>query len=673
MDTPFSAYRGEDPYVFICYSHADSGVVFPELLWLHEQGVKVWYDEGISGGQVWREEIGNAILSAEKVLYYVSRNSLDSSHCSREINFALDENIEIVPIYLENVPLTTDLRLGLGWVQALFRFDDSRYKEHLLRVANKPAGERVADKPDSRMRGIFKYFRGSLFIAALLAAAAGWILYTQLTDVQHADGRPVTLGITPFAGGSGKIAGLDYEIERRLSASQGLLARVSESAGKSEDYRIDGTLLGSALRLELRDRNGVEVLAWATDIKGDLDAAADAISRAVLARLGRAETVVSRFRETIDPEAFRTFLAATASVRSSHSLDTLRQAEMAFRDVLNSYPQYAPAHAGLCMTVLYIYEERQEQEDFAQAEQHCHRALTLDDQNSEVHRALGMLYRATGQMAKAIDSFHRALALAPYSSDAMRGLADTLFASGSVAEADRWFREAIRVEPSHWENYQALAIYQFQRGDFARAIDSFETALRLAPDEIAITNNLGAAHFMAGNFDQAVNYWKRVVAIQPSPQIYANLGASHFYQRQFAQARGMYEQANRLAPQNYRYMAHIGEALYVSDPAKARPYFVKALDMAGAQLRIDPGDSVTLSDMASYRAALGDAENARKLIEEADAAASEDISVVYNLAVTHARLRDGEAASAALDRLMALGYTRALLDLDANFDGLYSR
>ena len=57
----------------------------------------------------------------------------------------------------------------------------------------------------------------------------------------------------------------------------------------------------------------------------------------------------------------------------------------------------------------------------------------------------------------------------------------------------------------------------------------------------------------------------------------------------------------------------------------------------------------------------------------AGAADSWDISVVYNLAVTYARLQDAEAASVALDRLMTLGYDQALLDRDANFDGLYSR
>ncbi len=103
MEKPFPAYQGTDPYVFVCYAHEDEDVVYPEMGWLHEQGVNLWYDEGISAGRIWRAEIGDAIQSATTILFYVSKASLGSSHCNREINFALDEDKTILPIYLEEV------------------------------------------------------------------------------------------------------------------------------------------------------------------------------------------------------------------------------------------------------------------------------------------------------------------------------------------------------------------------------------------------------------------------------------------------------------------------------------------------------------------------------------------------------------------------------------------
>ncbi len=35
-------------FVFVCYAHDDEAIVYPELRWLHEQGVNVWYDEGMA-------------------------------------------------------------------------------------------------------------------------------------------------------------------------------------------------------------------------------------------------------------------------------------------------------------------------------------------------------------------------------------------------------------------------------------------------------------------------------------------------------------------------------------------------------------------------------------------------------------------------------------------------
>ncbi len=77
MDRPFPAYKGDDPYVFVCYAHDDEDVVFPEMAWLHEQGINLWYDEGISAGRIWREEIGDAIKGASKVLYSISESSVE--------------------------------------------------------------------------------------------------------------------------------------------------------------------------------------------------------------------------------------------------------------------------------------------------------------------------------------------------------------------------------------------------------------------------------------------------------------------------------------------------------------------------------------------------------------------------------------------------------------------
>jgi hypothetical protein len=50
VDKPFPVYKGNDPYVFVSYSHRDSLLVFPEIIKIKAQGFNVWYDEGIEAG-----------------------------------------------------------------------------------------------------------------------------------------------------------------------------------------------------------------------------------------------------------------------------------------------------------------------------------------------------------------------------------------------------------------------------------------------------------------------------------------------------------------------------------------------------------------------------------------------------------------------------------------------
>jgi len=107
-------------------------LVYSEIRWLQEQGIRIWYDEGISGGRIWRAEIGKAIEGAAKVLYYISTASVASDHCNREISVALDEEKPILPVYLESAQLTPDLKIGLARLQAIHRTADQNYQRHLL-------------------------------------------------------------------------------------------------------------------------------------------------------------------------------------------------------------------------------------------------------------------------------------------------------------------------------------------------------------------------------------------------------------------------------------------------------------------------------------------------------------------------------------------------------------
>jgi pimeloyl-ACP methyl ester carboxylesterase len=141
MERPLPAYTGKEPFTFVCYAHDDAKIVYPEIQWLDDQGVHLWYDEGISAGKNWRAAIGDSLLGASHVLFYISQQSLESDHCNREINLALDEGKHVVPVYLEEIELTSDLKIGLNRLQALTRTEEGNYQQNLLNALQRPAIE----------------------------------------------------------------------------------------------------------------------------------------------------------------------------------------------------------------------------------------------------------------------------------------------------------------------------------------------------------------------------------------------------------------------------------------------------------------------------------------------------------------------------------------------------
>ena len=119
MERPFPAYKGDHPYIFVSYAHDDSEAVFPEIKWLRDQGFNIWYDEGISPGSTWRDEVALALTQCSVFLYYVTPRSVASTNCLNEVNFCLSRERKILSVHLERTELPAGLELSLSAMQAI--------------------------------------------------------------------------------------------------------------------------------------------------------------------------------------------------------------------------------------------------------------------------------------------------------------------------------------------------------------------------------------------------------------------------------------------------------------------------------------------------------------------------------------------------------------------------
>ncbi|MDR1733025.1 MAG: toll/interleukin-1 receptor domain-containing protein [Synergistaceae bacterium] len=94
---------GEEPFVFVSYAHEDGYVVSSVIEGIVANGYKVWYDQGIDVTTIWTDEIAKAILGSRVFVVFVTKASMASHYVRSEVEFALDKNVKVIPIYLEGM------------------------------------------------------------------------------------------------------------------------------------------------------------------------------------------------------------------------------------------------------------------------------------------------------------------------------------------------------------------------------------------------------------------------------------------------------------------------------------------------------------------------------------------------------------------------------------------
>ena len=151
-EKPFPAYQGGEPYLFICYAHEDSATVYDEMFWLHEAGVRMWYDDGVRVGTVWRRVLAEALEGASGLVFMQTVQSVKSEFCLNEIRFALDEDKPVFVVTLEASRLPAELRLSLGDRQAMvkdnFAVGDFRRRQADALMACMGSNEETTDTAD---------------------------------------------------------------------------------------------------------------------------------------------------------------------------------------------------------------------------------------------------------------------------------------------------------------------------------------------------------------------------------------------------------------------------------------------------------------------------------------------------------------------------------------------
>ncbi len=128
-------YSGGENYTFVSYSHSDREIVFSVLHKLQMAGFRIWYDEGINGGENWRKIIATKIQDdkCRDFLLFATENSVKSRDVRAEINLAIKMDKKITTIRIDNAAFEPDLEMYLETYHYLNYLRDPVFEEKLVR------------------------------------------------------------------------------------------------------------------------------------------------------------------------------------------------------------------------------------------------------------------------------------------------------------------------------------------------------------------------------------------------------------------------------------------------------------------------------------------------------------------------------------------------------------
>jgi TolB-like protein/Tfp pilus assembly protein PilF len=217
-------------------------------------------------------------------------------------------------------------------------------------------------------------------------------------------------------------------------------------------------------------------------------------------------------------EAYSAYLEAN-SKRRIESIESLRVAVTSYKKALELDPQFAEAYIGLASAYLmlgsdfYFHGGMPVEESNALSEPLILRALTLDNNLSEAHAALGLLRQQQGKEEAAEKAYRRAIELQPSNSEVFRRFGVLRWRQGQVQPGLELLKKALDLDPySAPVNYDIGRLYD-QIGHFDQALESYLRVIEIEPDHAYAYVYVGALNYLVfGRIDEALVWYQRAAA-----------------------------------------------------------------------------------------------------------------------------------------------------------------
>lgn len=260
-----------------------------------------------------------------------------------------------------------------------------------------------------------------------------------------------------------------------------------------------------------------------------------------LARSGRYDAAVRRFREAIDVDPSRAATwrgLAQAYVHEGHFCD----AEACLAKVATLRPDSPTALLEWGRALRKLKASQRAMEVLA-------KAVALAPASAEAYIELGLAWAEAGRRAEAKDAYLRALQLRPEYPEALNNLGVLYQQTGALDDAAKCLRRSASLEPRASGTHNNLGVVLAEQRQFEQAIECYHRALAIDADYAIAWNNLGNALRTLGRHNEAIAALERAVALKADyAEAANNLAITHLQNGDAGRALHFYDRALLLRP-----------------------------------------------------------------------------------------------------------------------------
>jgi TolB-like protein len=255
---------------------------------------------------------------------------------------------------------------------------------------------------------------------------------------------------------------------------------------------------------ETLDRRVEDVFAVQSEVaQAVVDALRVQLTGGLEERMGRVPTD--------DFEAYELFLQGR-NAYYRYEADAMERAIDRFHEAIERDPDFALAHAWLgAAQAVSVFNYRADPGRFAQAERSARRAIELQPDLGDGHRALGTTLGVSGRYDEALPSLERAIALNPHDFPAIGNLGLLYALRGEWDRAIELVLISIRRDPTRsYIDYANLGGYFARLGLFAQAEEAIEQSLALGGGTTTALSVAVLTALYAGNMADATDLAARI-------------------------------------------------------------------------------------------------------------------------------------------------------------------